>query len=131
MLSLDGELESDFVVVTTGDEDQQQQAADSAENAASTSESKPCQPSSLHLSTEDNGTNGFQAHPSSLGDSAELLFDLLVNSQSQRMNDQRCALDENLVVENSAESIGEDDSFLDLLIGLQVSPSASPSPATL
>ncbi|VDL91547.1 unnamed protein product [Schistocephalus solidus] len=119
LLSLGGELESDFVVVTTGDEDQPQLvAADSVENAASSSESKPCQPSSLHFSTEDNGTNGFQAHTSSLGDSAELLFDLLVNSQSQRMNDQRCALDENMV-ENSAESIGEDDSFLDLLIGLQ------------
>uniref|UniRef100_A0A0X3P485 G-protein-signaling modulator 2 n=1 Tax=Schistocephalus solidus TaxID=70667 RepID=A0A0X3P485_SCHSO len=125
LLSLGGELESDFVVVTTGDEDQPQQvAADSVENAASSSESKPCQPSSLHFSTEDNGTNGFQAHTSSLGDSAELLFDLLVNSQSQRMNDQRCALDENMV-ENSAESIGEDDSFLDLLIGLQVNHSAS------
>ncbi|BHF80022.1 G-protein-signaling modulator 2 [Sparganum proliferum] len=118
LLSLGGELESDFVVVTTGEEDQLQQTADYVENAASTSESKPCQPSSLHLSTEDNGTNGFRAHPSSLGDSAELLFDLLVHSQSQRMNDQRCSLDENQV-ENSTESIGEDDSFLDLLIGLQ------------
>lgn len=71
------------------------------------------------------------------GDNSDCLFDLLFKSQALRMNDQRCALDEiasssstnrgnvdrntNSSVAGGDSLVGEDDSFFDLLIGLQVS----------
>lgn len=69
-------------------------------------------------------------------DSSELLFDLLFKSQALRMNDQRCDLNTvanndndidgegNGILNASGDSLsGENDSFLELLINLQVSPS--------
>lgn len=92
----------------------------------------------LHQATNQSN------HTADQSDSSELLFDLLFKSQALRMNDQRCDLnavaggnvvssnnnsggsnidgDSNNMLVASGDSLNaENDSFLDLLINLQVS----------
>lgn len=87
------------------------------------------------LGDQSNGSAGAAA--AAVADSSELLLDLLFKSQALRMNDQRCDLNTAASNHNNNSTNhhsrlgsgdlvatapnGEDDSFLDLLISLQVS----------